>query len=142
MLYYKEPSEQVGVSYHPATSLVCLFRLRLTSSLIYFFLGKNCCRPPSHTTTINVENEWRMILKIIGNTSHYVLPSTFWEVLLNTICFKQQNYLFWGNRSQCFPKINNCKCILAITATPWAQLLQILGKIAIFKVKKLNKCMW
>ena len=26
----------------------------------------------------------------------------FWEVLLNTICFKQQNYLFWGNRSQFF----------------------------------------
>ena len=66
----------------------------------------------------------------------------FWEVLLNTICFKQQNYLFWGNRSQCFPKINNCKCILAITATLWAQLLQILDKIAIFTVKKLNKCMW
>ena len=32
--------------------------------------------------------------------------------------------------------------VLAITATPLAQLLQIVGKIAIFKVKKPNKCMW
>ena len=98
-----------------------------------------------HTTTINVENEWRMILKIIGihRTKYCPLPSALLGGTFKHNMFQATKLLVLGKQEPIFfRKTNNCKCILAITATPLAQLLQIVGKIAIFKVKKPNKCMW